>query len=73
MTLAEAIRKVVKEYVSEHGRDDVVTRQQLSNMVMEAFPHNPNSFLPADYCYNRTNKGICTYQIEGGNSYDLPF
>lgn len=58
MTLAEAIRKVVKEYVSEHGRDHVVTRQQLSNMVMEAFPHNPNSFLPADYCYNRTNKGI---------------
>ena len=58
MTLSYAFREVVKKHIAEHGCGTIVTRQQLSQMVMEAYPHNHNSFLPADYCYNRTNKGI---------------
>ena len=39
MTLAEAIRNVVKEYVSEHGRDDVVTRQLCRMDILQIVFH----------------------------------
>ena len=56
--MSDAFRDVVKQHIAAHGSRTIVTRQQLSQMVTEVYPHNHNSFQPADYCYNRTNKGI---------------
>ncbi|MGO4926870.1 DUF7225 domain-containing protein [Streptococcus alactolyticus] len=58
MTIVEAMRQAISNYIDKNGIGNIVTRQELSAMVSAIMPVESNSFLPADYCYNRTNKGI---------------
>ena len=58
MTIAEKIIEVINDYVSLNGTGMKMSREQLYNVVSETYQMNKNSFLPADYCYNRTNEGI---------------
>ena len=52
------MRQAISNYIDKNGIGNIVTRQELSAMVSAIMPVESNSFLPADYCYNRTNKGI---------------
>lgn len=58
MTIVEAMRQAVSRYVERNGIGNVVTKKELSAVVNEIMTVESNSFLPADYCYNRTNQGI---------------
>lgn len=58
MTIVEAIRQAISGYIDKNGIGYIATKQELFAMVSAIMPVESNSFLPADYCYNRTNKGI---------------
>lgn len=58
MTVVDAMKQAVSSYIDKNGIGNIVTRQELFAMVSAIMPVESNSFLPADYCYNRTNKGI---------------
>lgn len=58
MTIEEAMRLAINGYIEKNGIGNIVTKQELAIMVNEIMPVKSNSFLPSDYCYNRTNKGI---------------
>lgn len=58
MTIVEAMRQAVSSYIDKNGTGNVLTRQELSALVSAIMPVESKSFLPADYCYNRTNTGI---------------
>lgn len=58
MTIVEAMRQAISTYIENNGIGNILTRQELSSLVNEIMPVESNSFLPADYCYNCTNKGI---------------
>ena len=58
MTIQEMITKVINDYVSSNGTSSIMDKDQLYAMVSEVYQINKNSFLPADFCYNRTNEGI---------------
>lgn len=58
MTIQEMITKVINDYVSSNGTSSIMDRDQLYAMVSQVYQINKNSFLPADFCYNRTNEGI---------------
>ncbi|MDD5792117.1 MAG: hypothetical protein PUD22_06020 [Erysipelotrichaceae bacterium] len=58
MTIEEKVTEVINGFVGSNGTNIKMTPDQLFALVTEAYPINRNSFLPADYCYNRTNEGI---------------
>lgn len=58
MTIEEKVIEVINDYVSSNGTASKMTPDQLYSLVTATYPMNRNSFLPADYCYNRTNEGI---------------
>ena len=58
MTIQEMITEVINDYVSSNGTSSIMDKDQLYAMVSEVYQINKNSFLPADFCYNRTNEGI---------------
>lgn len=58
MTIEEKITEVINDYVSSNGTASKMTPDQLYSLVTATYPMNRNSFLPADYCYNRTNESI---------------
>lgn len=58
MTIQEMITEVINDYVSSNGISSIMDNDQLYAMVSEVYQINKNSFLPADFCYNRTNEGI---------------
>lgn len=58
MTIEEKVIEVINDYVSSNGTASKMTSDQLYSLVTATYPMNRNSFLPADYCYNRTNEGI---------------
>ena len=58
MTIEEKVIEVINDYVSSNGTASMMTPDQLYSLVTATYPMNRNSFLPADYCYNRTNEGI---------------
>ena len=58
MTIQEMITEVINDYVSSNGTSSIMDKDQLYDMVSEVYQINKNSFLPADFCYNRTNEGI---------------
>ena len=58
MTIQEMITEVINDYVSSNGTSSIMDKDQLYAMVSEIYQINKNSFLPADFCYNRTNEGI---------------
>lgn len=58
MTIEEKISEVINNYVSSNGTGSKMTTDELYSLVIAKYNMNRNSFLPADYCYNRTNEGI---------------
>ena len=58
MTIEEKVIEIINDYVSSNGTGSKMTPDQLYSLVTATYPMNRNSFLPADYCYNRTNEGI---------------
>ena len=58
MTIEEKVVEIINDYVSSNGTASKMTPDQLYSLVNATYPMNRNSFLPADYCYNRTNEGI---------------
>ena len=58
MKIEEKVTEVINDYVSSNGTSSEMNREQLYQLVTANYPMNKNSFLPADYCYNRTNEGI---------------
>ena len=58
MTIEEKISEVINNYVSSNGTSSKMAADELYSLVIAKFNMNRNSFLPADYCYNRTNEGI---------------
>lgn len=58
MTIKEKVTEVINDYVNLNGIASKMTPDQLYSLVTATYPMNRNSFLPADYCYNRTNEGI---------------
>lgn len=54
MTIEEKVIEVINDYVSSNGTASKMTSDQLYSLVTATYPMNRNSFLPADYCYNRT-------------------
>lgn len=52
------MKQVISSYMEKNGIGNIVTGRELPAMVNEIMPVESNSFLPADYCYSRTNKGI---------------
>lgn len=58
MTIDEQMRTVVAELVSEFGPGHRVSLRELYELIGARFQTNSSSIIPADYCYNRANKGI---------------
>lgn len=58
MTISEKIVEIVNNYVRLCGTMTAMSRRELFLLVSETYDINYNSFLPQDYCYNRTNMGI---------------
>lgn len=58
MTIVEAMREAIKIYIENNGTGNILTRNELYVLVNAVVSIEYNSFLPDDYCYNRTNKGI---------------
>ena len=58
MTIREMITDCVNDYVHVHGTDCTMNKKELFQMVSCQCPIKYSSFLPQDYCYNRTNDGI---------------
>lgn len=41
------------------GREnELLSRQEIQRLMKVLYNRNPNSVIPSDYCYNRSNKGI---------------
>ena len=58
MTISEKIVESVNNSVRSCGTMTAMSRRELFLLVSETYDINYNSFLPQDYCYNRTNMGI---------------
>ncbi len=77
MTIPMMVVDVVNTFVGEHGTEKVMTRVQLYELVNKTHPVNYSSFMPYDYCYNRTNNGIRfadhphVFEYIGKNQYRL--
>ena len=77
MTIPEIVTEAINNYVQKHGTEPVMSRAQLYELVNEMHPVNYSSFMPYDYCYNRTNDGIRfadhphVFEYVGKNQYRL--
>lgn len=58
MTIPEMITCAINDYVIQNGTETVMDRTELYALVSSHYSINNGSFLPQDYCYNRTNNGI---------------
>ena len=58
MTISEITENTVNSYVQKYGYTTVMTRKELYKLINTVYPIKYNSFIPSDYCYNRTNNGI---------------
>lgn len=58
MTIHDKITFVINEFVHENGTDKIMTKQEITDLILNKFKINPKSIIPSDYCYNRINKGI---------------
>lgn len=58
MTIPEIVKEVINAYVQTHGTFTTMSRKDLYQLVSNKYSIKYSSFLPSDYCYNRTNDGI---------------
>ena len=58
MTIGEMMATVVNDYVRSFGSQTTMSRKELYQLLSEHYLIKNSSFLPQDYCYNRTNGGI---------------
>ncbi|EJL6735621.1 hypothetical protein NMR87_004476 [Vibrio alginolyticus] len=52
-----AILEQVEELLAKSGQE-FFSSTEIKNLMAATYGTNPNSVLPPDYCYNRTNHGI---------------
>lgn len=57
-TVPEQLEEYVRSIIKKHGVGYTVQRQDIVAALASQYGTNPNSVLPADFCYNRWNKGI---------------
>lgn len=62
-TIDEQMTIIVKEIISKHGCNYEISRKDLIDKVVASFKKigitiDEASIIPADFCYNRVNKGI---------------
>lgn len=63
LTIDEQMRIVVEEIISKKGSNYKISRKDLIDKVVASFKkigitRDEASVIPADFCYNRINKGI---------------
>lgn len=58
LTVSEQIEQYVSKIIAQFGTGYEVSSQDITSDLVSLYGTNPNSILPADYCYNRWNKGI---------------
>lgn len=58
MTICEMITDCVNDYVHIHGTSCTMSKKELYQIISCRYSIKYSSFLPQDYCYNRTNDGI---------------
>ena len=58
LTVAEQIEQYVSNIISQYGLGQTINSHDMINELVRKYGTNPNSILPADYCYNRISKGI---------------
>lgn len=58
MTIGEIMANVVNDYIRSHGTTNTMSKKELYQLISERYFIKYSSFLPQDYCYNRTNDGI---------------
>jgi hypothetical protein len=54
----DTILEEVEEYVSLLREGEVITTKQFKKNLSISNNRSEGSYIPSDYCYNRTNKGI---------------
>lgn len=65
LTVSEQIEQYVLKVIAQYGFGHTVSGHDIITELVNYYGTNPNSILPADYCYNRWNKGI----DENGTTY----
>lgn len=58
MKIDNQIAEVINNYIRYNGKTSIMDKNQLYSLVSEKYKIKKNSFLPADFCYNRMNVGI---------------
>lgn len=58
MTINEMVIDAVNSFVQICGPECTMSRREIYYMISEKYDIKYSSFLPQDYCYNRTNMGI---------------
>lgn len=58
LTIDEQMTIIVEEIISKHGCNYKIAGNDLIDKVVASFATNRASIIPADFCYNRVNKGI---------------
>lgn len=77
MIIPEMITCAINDYVLFNGTEIVMGRSELYDLVNTKFSINYGSFMPQDYCYNRSNNGIVfkdqphLFEYTGRNKYRL--
>lgn len=52
------IIKEIEEFLLDVPMDYVFSTSWLKNELSKKYKRSRDSYIPSDYCYNRTNKGI---------------
>lgn len=58
LTVQEQIEQYVVKIIAQYGLGHSISGQDIKTDLVTRYKTNPSSILPADYCYNRLNKGI---------------
>ena len=58
MTINEMVIEAVNSFVQACGPEVVMSKRELHYMISDRYDIDYDSFLPQNYCYNRTNMWI---------------
>ena len=48
----------IEEYLSTKKINDIITTKEFKEYLSKTYHRSDGSYIPSDYCYNRTNEGI---------------
>lgn len=77
MGIQELIADAMMDYLNNNSESCILTSSEIKEIVHKKHGLNKNTVTPADYCYNRINKGIeynkmtHLFIYEGRNRYRL--